>query len=255
MVSTALRETTPRDSSTYVEMAEIVVENKGRHPITVYQIGFRWKGKRPKWYKRRPTHHTVPRVFKLDGFGDRVYLDVRELRLEPADRMSMLFDYWSILEVDRESPRHRRRIRASAQVAGRARPTLSSRRRQWVIPDSAVSGVAGITRLTVRGLAARAILRATNSSDAHVMSPGYLARLLESHINGTWPDDYAQRHELLRTFFEGKNKVFVGGGEHSLETQFAIEMSLERELTARRDQIDWTDIFIKPKKDEVEPSP
>ena len=247
---TAIRGDAARDPSAYVEMAEVIVENKGRHPITVYQIGFQWRGERSRWYKRRAVHHAIPRIFKMEGFGERSYLDVTEARIEPADRISVLFDYWSLLPADRASIGGRRKLRATAHVAGRARRTLSSRRRQWVIPDSAVSGIKDVTRLTARGLIARAIARADNNAPPSVLSPGYLARLVESHIEGSWPEDYKERHDLLRAYFKESNERFLFG-DNALTVQVNIEMEIERELSARSEQVDWADIFIRK---DAEPS-
>ena len=244
------------DPSSILELAEIVIENKGRHAVTVHEIGFAWKGNREKRRVRRTRHHAVPRVFKVDGYGPRRYLDVEDFRLEPADRVSMLFDYWTILQPDRKTPGGIRNLRASVRVAGRARPTLSARKLRWRIPDIAVSGIEGVRKLTVRGVVARVSAVTDASEDTkYVPFPAYLSRKLETHIGGSWPVEYKERHDLLVNFFESDPESGMHFTDESPGRALSLSFLIERELTAKQELIDWGDISLRHRSESREDLP
>ncbi|TFC83325.1 hypothetical protein E3T23_02860 [Cryobacterium cheniae] len=239
------------DPAAVMELAEIIVENKGRSPVTVLEIGFEWKGERRGAFRRRVVHHATPRIFSLRNYGDRKYIEKSEVRLEPYDGVSMLFDLWTLFEPGRVSPGHVRKLRASVRVSGKSWKSRSSRRKQWKIPDSAVSSIANRSRLTVRGIVTRSVMRITGADVTVVSNPGYIGRLVEQHLGGRWPTEFEKSHELLRSYFETSSeiKAMVHDTE-TLSLRFNIEYAIQRDLDTHRDLIDWSDIAM-PQPDSV----
>ena len=223
-----------------IELAEVIVENRGRLPVTVHEIGLTWTGVRGQGSTRQAHHHVIPRYFKIESSGERRYIDEDEVRLEPYDRVSYLLDYWALLEPDRKSLGGIRTVRASAQVAGRRSPTKSSRGWQWVIPDGAVSAFRGTTKLTVRGVVTGAVIRATGRDRDKMAFVSYFSRMLESYLGGKLPEDFATRHELFERFEETHKDEFWA--PEYVATRLNVMTLVESELVRNRDLIDWTDI-------------
>ncbi len=182
----------------------------------------------------------IPRYFKIESSGERRYIDEDEVRLEPYDRVSYLLDYWALLEPDRKSFGGVRTVRASAQVAGRRFPTRSSRGRQWVIPDGAVSAFLGTTKLTVRGVVTSAVIRATGRDRDKMAFVSYFSRMLESYLGGRLPADFVARHVLFEQFEESHKDQFWA--PEYVATRLNVMTLVESELVRNRDLIDWTDI-------------
>ncbi|GAA0965296.1 hypothetical protein [Frigoribacterium faeni] len=124
-----------------LELAQLVVENPGRVPVTIYSPGLAISGHG----KRR--HTLTPRMFETeDTFGpDRAVMD-SVVRLESYGRVTFLLDYWSVIpRLLEEAPKKQLALRGFVSVAGRTkRPQKSSWRRRWrikhgdytAIPDS-----------------------------------------------------------------------------------------------------------------------
>jgi len=237
------------DPSDHIELAEVVVANKGRNPVTVHDIGLVWRTAPTRKHPFGQRHHIVPRTVRIEDRGQHQYLDVKDFRLEPADRMSMLFDYWAALDPDRKSARGALRIRASAQVAGRRRSTKSPRRLRWVIKDTAVSGVSGTSRLTARGVIHKS-LRRTQGETSSAYSHSYLARLFESKLGGQWPNDYAEQRRKIEAVLD-QVKALGEMLPEDLLGRINLEIGVHNDLARYSTLIDWADISIPDNSDGV----
>ncbi len=123
-----------------LELAQLVVENPGRVPVTIYSPGLSISGGGKK------DHSLVPRMFGTeDSFGpDRAVTDT-VVRIEPYGRVTFLLDYWSVMPgLLREAPKGRVFMRGFVGVAGRTkRPQKSSWRRRWRINEGAYTAIEG----------------------------------------------------------------------------------------------------------------
>lgn len=128
-----------------LELAQLVVENPGRVPVTVYSPGLSISGHGKK------KHSLVPRMFETEAsFGpDRAVTDT-VVRLEPYGRVTFLLDYWSVMpSLLKEAPRERVFVRGFVGVAGRTkRPQKSSWRRRWQIGEGAYTAIVGSPEFT-----------------------------------------------------------------------------------------------------------
>lgn len=222
------------------ELALISVDNIGRIPLTITELGLTWQvvvnGK-------SALRHVSPRVLDLSKFDHPEYSGSGELRIEPYCRKLFALDYWSTLEPGRAEARGVREIRASATVMGR-RPTRSSKKLAWRIPDMAVSSLSKDKVAPIRHFAVRGLIRAGVGYDPWLPSfVGYLARLIEAEVvaRGAWPTDYGEQVNLVE---QGISREL--GSRMDQEARFAwllnATMMAAEEIQANIDAIDWDDI-------------
>jgi hypothetical protein len=128
----------------HFEVAQLVIENPGRTAVTVYKPGLAISGAGAK------RHSLTPRTFELgEGFGADKPSTANVVRLEPYDRVSFLFDYWSVVPslLDKASSRGIT-MRGYVSVAGRTnRPQKSSWRKRWRIPQGAYTAIVGSPKI------------------------------------------------------------------------------------------------------------
>lgn len=128
-----------------LELAQLVVENPGRVPVTIYSPGLSISGHGKK------NHSLVPRMFRTqDSFGpDRAVTDT-VIRLEPYGRVTFLLDYWSVIpSLLKEAPKGRVSVRGIVGVAGRTkRPQKSSWKRRWQIDKTMYTAIEGSPEFT-----------------------------------------------------------------------------------------------------------
>lgn len=228
-----------------VELAEIVLENAGRHPMTVYDVGFSWKGVRPKWWKPRVHHSATPRPLLPQQADEEKFSAGDRFRIEPADMVHLLVDYWGIVQRSRPNRRGVIKLRAHAQVAGRRRPRRSSLRLRWVIRDDTNTAIGGAARIPARAVIARSVTLSILWTSEHTpMNIAYLARELEAHIGGQWPTAWAQQYQLVKSFFEeqGDTHLALYDDPDGRMMTSTLPFGLVSELEAWKDTIDWTDI-------------
>lgn len=123
-----------------LELAQLVVENPGKIPVTVYSPGLSITGHEKKNYT------LVPRLFATErSFGPDQAVTDTVVRLEPYARVTFLLDYWSVIpDVLKEAPKNRVFLRGHVGVAGRTkRPQRSSRRLQWRVEQGDYTAIAG----------------------------------------------------------------------------------------------------------------
>jgi len=230
------------DPGEVIELAEIVIENAGRHPTTVYEIGFRWLGNRKHWRKRRIRHSAVPTAIHPPGQEGRVFAAGDEFRIEPSDVVTVLVDYWGLVRSHRPSGSGTIGLRGAVRVAGRRRLKLSPRKSQWQIPDSAATSTGTATTLPARAVIARAVgLAVLHSGQSTVGDIYLLARSLEAALEGVWLEDWKSNHDRLRQFVKDSPEHFLLYKD-GMGMEFTLMFSLHRELDAQKDVIDWADI-------------
>lgn len=218
-----------------MELAEVVIENKGRHPVTVYEIGLSWKNRRLPGQVLRQWHHVAPRAFKIEGHGDSTYQDKRSFRIEPHDRVSVLFDYWTALPPGRESATGTRVIRASTRVAGNKRPTRSGAKTAWRIPDTAVSAIEGETKIALRKAIATAVARA--DPDFLLVTPHVVEEEVRTNLAGRpWPEDFGQKKTIVD---EALNKHLGLGGPAAAMKRSQLTFAIIQYFDVHKEHIAW----------------
>ncbi|MGH1547986.1 hypothetical protein ACRAWB_01925 [Leifsonia poae] len=215
-----------------VELAQVVVENKGRHAVTVADVGLEWRGRIPGKL-RSVRHHVVPRAFELPGHGHGDYVAKQPVRIEPADRVSFLFDYWNVFPPGRKSTHGIRIVRASAKIAGRRRRTLSSRRFAWKIADHDVSAVAGRIQLRLGVVVGRVLARMDPDGSG-------IPRMFDLHLSKEigrhgWPTEAQAKRDLIKRAVEGTPDAALMDKAKLLSFQFALRDEIDR----YRSHIDW----------------
>lgn len=127
-----------------LELAQVVVENRGKVAVTVHTPSLSFSGHA----KRR--HTVTPRMFGTASFGAKRAVTEDVVRLEPFGRVTFLLDIWSIMPwILEEAPRGRVDVRGCVEVAGRnRRPRRSSRRLRWRIREGAYTAIAGSPAFT-----------------------------------------------------------------------------------------------------------
>ncbi|WP_159393231.1 DUF485 domain-containing protein [Streptomyces rimosus] len=115
-----------------IEVAQLVVENPGRTPVTIYNPGVSITGTAKRKYS------LSPRMFALSSQGPDSATTETVVRIDPYDRVTFLLDYWSVVPgLLKEAGDSGITIRGSVSVAGRRRLRKSSYRRAWRIPQGA----------------------------------------------------------------------------------------------------------------------
>lgn len=128
-----------------LELAQLVVENPGRIPVTIYSPGLCFRGAKQKKYS------IVPRMFSTDGtFGPDEAVSDTIVRLDPYGRVTFLLDYWGVMpKILAEAPTAKVVVRGSVGVAGRTkRPQKSSWNRRWTIHRGMYTAITGSPKFT-----------------------------------------------------------------------------------------------------------
>lgn len=238
---------TPDLLNEYVEAAEVIIENRGRTPATVFDVTLVWRENWASFFPVRDEALVLPLSFAYEQQGSRVYVkDVNGTRLEPNDQVTVLLDYWSILEPGRVSNGGRRALRASARVAGRVQSVRSSRRRAWIIPDWALTGVGRPTLLSLRAALNRAVLRANKINGVEISHVQYLVhRLARALTEAPWPSRGGEQFAHIERAVDRsgwRSEAGAATPEEAAENEFArleLTHALADELTAYSEHIDW----------------
>lgn len=128
-----------------LELAQLVVENPGRVPVTIYSPGLSVSGHGKK------DHSIVPRMFQTKGaFGPEEAVSDTVVRLEPYGRVTFLLDYWSVIpSLLKEAPKGRVVVRGYVGVAGRTkRPQMSTWKLRWQIDRGTYTAIEGSPKFT-----------------------------------------------------------------------------------------------------------
>lgn len=125
-----------------LEVAQLVVENPGRIPVTVYWVyspGLAFSGHGKK------SHSMVPRMFGTDGaYGPDDALTDSVVRIEPYGRVTFLLDFWSVMPgIVEDTPKGEVVVRGQVEVAGKRRSRRSSWLRRWKIRSGMYTAIEG----------------------------------------------------------------------------------------------------------------
>lgn len=127
-----------------LEMAQLVVENPGRIPITIHTpaLAFSGHGKR--------RHSIGPRMFEIGLQGGPDVASTETMtRIEPYGRVTFLLDLWSVLPgVVDDARQGKVAVRGQVDVAGKRKPQKSSWRRRWKFDKSTYTMVEGNPEFT-----------------------------------------------------------------------------------------------------------
>lgn len=242
------------DRGDVIELAEIVVENVGRHPMTVYDVGFAWRGKRKPRWGRRLKHYSVPIPIAPQREDENKYATGDRFRVEPADMITLLVDYWSVVRSSRPNRHGRIKLRASVLIAGRRRAKLSRRKLAWTIPDAAQTAVDALQVVPLRSViaatTARVILHGSNDRLGNV---AYFARDLEGRIGGQWPPKWADQQALIEAVIDDESRMYFLPYDDAPTLKTSVLFALISDIEAQKATIDWSDIRTPMKRQETSP--
>lgn len=208
-----------------MEVGFVFVENPGRLPITVTDVGFSVE------YGQQGTYRVSPRSFSIDGHGAWDTAESTYLRLEPFSRAVFCFDFWSIIEERRgrgvSTPIE---LRGHAGVVGKKKPRLSAKSLRWMIPADAVTSRSDPSRIRAADLILRTIVRQQWTTEGLARPDYYMAEKTALHLH---PDATLNEvHEALKT----AGRTFWQKGDGASEY---VALQIYNELGAMRDRIDW----------------
>lgn len=226
-----------------VELAEIVIENVGRHPTTISEVGFKWLGERDHWWQKRLRHSIVPVPIRPPWVTDpRTYVSGDRFRIEPNDVVTVLVDYWGFVRSDQPSSKGLIELRGAVRVAGRRRMKQSPRKRRWRIKDTAVTSIGTAQKIPVRAVITGTIaLSSLYSEEKELGDIWFFSRALESALEGQWTGEWDVDHEKLQQFKEesSMNFAFLDNDDFS---QISLLIDVHDAIDARKAFIDWEDI-------------
>ncbi|WP_162943658.1 hypothetical protein [Arthrobacter celericrescens] len=128
-----------------VELAQIILENPGRTPVTVTNIELRLEGVEQQRYAVRPQLFTLGKNLNAAPAGGSTpsISGSTRVRIAPFDHTTVLFDYLSVVDmVFKEDPSlHEFNLVAEATVAGHEHPATSKRSGYWRIRRHLPSGI------------------------------------------------------------------------------------------------------------------
>lgn len=226
------------DQEVMIELAEIVIENVGRHPMTVFDVGFSWRGPRPRWWKPNEKRSSVPLPIPVSSPKDYSVGD--RLRLEPASISVFLVDYWGVVLASRPNERGFLDLRAEVSVAGRRRPRRSSHRLRWRIPDSAQRGLARTTKISLQSVVARTLsLKVLHDQDLPHLNVAQVAAHIGKRIGGSWPAGFDEQAELIESVLRERKTMYAAAFTDESWRLSLLVLDLIDDIEARKDDIDW----------------
>lgn len=225
-----------------LELAQLVVENPGRVPVTIYSPSLSFSGHGKK------DHSVGPRMFKTGGsFGADEAVSNAVVRLEPFGRVTFLLDYWSVMpNLLKKAPKGQVVVRGYVGVAGRTkRPQKSGWNLRWRINRGTYTAIEGSPKFTPFSVIWREMYvqlpeRAEDESHRHPnadppITRGMLRSLLDEAMSRF--DARPDREELAETLNElamERGDKFPMLGYSTLEAYEALDR-MDGHLT------DWTE--------------
>lgn len=179
-----------------VELAQVIIENPGRTGVTVTGVALRIEG------LNRSNYSVTPRSFLLEGFGGEDAQPETYFRIEPYDRRTVFFDYWSVVdaEFDRDPSLRELAIHAEVAVAGHDDPFDSKNHGYWRIQRHFVSAVAGHTIRRPRNIILTEFLRANTRDLSAINYMNQYAVTVEDTTDPKW--GYTRFEEHLKSLLE-----------------------------------------------------
>jgi hypothetical protein len=191
---TFLLEESPEPS---VELAQIIIDNPGRTGVTITGVSLRVEG------LNRGTYRVTPRSFLLEGFGAEDARPETYFRIEPYDRRTVIFDYWSVVdaEFDKDPSLQELTIHAEVTVAGHDDPFDSKHHGHWRIKRTFVSAVGGHTLRRPRNIILTEFLRHSLRGDLSRLNyMDQFAVTAEDTIGPSW--SYSEVEDHLKRLME-----------------------------------------------------
>lgn len=176
-----------------LELAQLVVENPGKYPITIYSPGLSISGHKKKY------HTIVPRMFTTpSSYGADRAIDEKVVRLEPYDRVTFLLDYWSAVpRLLENSPSNYIELRGCVEVSGRSRKLQKSKRRlRWKIQQGDYTAIEGLPKFSPLAVIWKRLyvqLPESSSDDNDRPTHGVLSRDMLEYILETAMSNFDER--------------------------------------------------------------
>lgn len=194
----------PESPEPSVELAQIIIENPGRTGVTVTGVGLRIEG-----LNRANYTVVTPRAFLLEGYGGSEARPEDYFRLDPYDRRTLLFDYWSIVdaEYDKDPSLRELTIHAEVTVAGHDHPFDSKRHGYWRIQRNFVSAFNGHSIRRPRNIILTEFLRSNSRDLAVINYMDQYAVAVEDTFDANW--SYTKFEEHLKRLLDDPSMDLV----------------------------------------------
>ncbi|VTR76981.1 hypothetical protein [Cellulomonas hominis] len=224
------------------ECAVLVVENAGRTAVTITDPGVAYRGKRPRWFRRRVKRSLTPRMLGPAGDIDKqIQPTAAPYRLEPYSRVIYLLDIHSAIDHARANLRPGKRVvmRGKVVVAGRRRAVRSAGKRRWRVPATARSLDRYAPSVPVERAVVLILLRhrvgGVGAEPLRVSSLEYASRLIAARL---WElrDVHSQRQRVERALDDEVVRIECGEPiAMNMVTYHLTEL-----LSVEPEALDWT---------------
>jgi len=233
----ALTQTARR--TTGIDLAEIVVVNVGRLPVTITTMELATPSETRRRGRRQWHHFGLPPL-ELPDFEPHRFVDsAKSLRLEPYSQVSILVDPWQVLRPGRKTPKGVTVLRASARVPGKDKPTLSRRQRSWRIGDDVVSSIEAATTLPLLAVIVKAIFTSSHSHEGRPDVTRFPIDAIADRIAAEpWPADWRERRKLVSAAMAEHPYDFEDTPENQRKSRI-YAIAIARALDLAGDTVEW----------------
>lgn len=175
-----------RNGAPVMELAQVVVENPGRSPVTIRKVSLRLKGTS----SRRRT--VTPRVFELENMWSGSAVTETYKRLGAYDHTTYLMDFWSVVdnEFSKDPTLHKMTMLAEVEIAGYRKVFRS--KAKWVFYAGTLSALRDQRQRHTEDIALTELVRAyawDHDRGVHSLNElfdlGYVAKNLASTISSS----------------------------------------------------------------------
>lgn len=216
------------NESPFMELAQVVVENPGRFPVTIREVTLRLYGTKAK---RRTV---TPRVFELANMRASSASTDTYKRLGAYDHVTYLMDFWSVVdgEFEKDPTLHKVTMKAEVAIAGHRRVFQSGAK--WVFYSNTLSALKDRRQRRIQDIVLTELVRGCswdNERSENVLSMssdlGMMARAVSSKISLDSSDediDAAIREAREHRVVEIQDKLRT----NSFLISFGINQQFER---------------------------
>lgn len=117
------------ESPLWVDLAHVTVINVGRTAVSVWNISLDFG--RDRWWKPRSRYTVTGKPLAIG----KARLENEDVRLEPGESASVVYDVWPLIQSIRKTKRGNIQIRGSAAPAGKHAKKSPVRQRWKISPD------------------------------------------------------------------------------------------------------------------------
>lgn len=129
-----------------LELAQLVVENPGRMPVTVHSPSISLAGHGIR------NHSMGPKIFRVEpAFGSDETVSDSVVRLEPYSRITFLLDWMPVAQLALQNSRNKKNrvyLRGQVHIAGKRRPQRSRRHLRWKVDKNTYTAIEGSPNFT-----------------------------------------------------------------------------------------------------------